>query len=202
MKQIAAVSVLLALISCGSHKQAENGPGSTASGGTAAAPATYTPRIGVAVSTSGRTCVAIHNANINASTPVTLVSPMLPQTFVQAEIAGPAASACPVTKDVDTSVSNYDVRAAEPAPQKMTPLIAVLGASAPFSVAPNGNVQADLDQNHKTETFRACSAADGIHLTVWAGEPLTGTLLWHGYYYEPRNPGLGPSCTPRETAGP
>jgi len=69
-------------------------------------------------------------------------------------------------------------------------------------VAPNNNVQADLDQNGKHEAFRACSGNDGIHLTVWSGNPLDGTLLWHGYYYEPSNPGLGPSCTPKEMAGP
>lgn len=199
MKQFAVMGLAVVLISCSSRKQTTSEPGSFAM---TAAPATYTPRIGVAVSTGGRTCVAMHNANIAASTPVTLVSPMLPQTFVQAEIAGLASSACPITNDVDTSVSNYDIRGAQISAQKLLPFIAVLGASAPFSTAQNGSVQADLDQNHKTETFRACSANDGIHLTVWAGEPLTGALLWHGYYYEPSNPGLGPSCMPRETAGP
>jgi hypothetical protein len=133
---------------------------------------------------------------------VTLVSPLPPQTFIQADIAGPSQSACPISKDVDPTVSNYDVHLAQGSVPKSTPFIAVLGASAPFSMAPNNSVQADLDQNGKIETFRACSSNDGIHLTVWSANPLDGTLLWHGYYYEASNPGLGPSCTARELAGP
>jgi hypothetical protein len=202
LRQITATALLLFLMSCNSRKQAETGAGSTATSGTSAAPATYTPRIGIAVRTDGRTCLAIHNANVAPNTPVTLASPMPPQTFVQAEIAGPSQRACPVSKDVDPTVSNYDIHVSEGSVQKLTPIIGVVGASTPFSMAPNNNVQADLDQNGKHETFRACSGNDGIHLTVWSGNPLEGTLLWHGYYYEPSNPGLGPSCTPKETAGP
>jgi hypothetical protein len=212
VKLITVTAVLLVLISCSSPKPPETGAGSTTTGGTAAAPATYTPRIGIAVSTNGRTCVAIHNANVSSNTPVTLVSPMPPQTFMQAEIAGPSQSACPISKDVDPTVSNYDIHVSQGSiqnnsdqngpVQKLTPLIAVLGASAPFSTAANNAVQADLDQNGKHKTFRACSGNDGIHLTVWSGNALDGALLWHGYYYEPSNPGLGPSCTPKEMAGP
>lgn len=202
MRQITAAALLLFLISCNSPKPAETGANSTATAGTSAAPATYTPRIGIAVSTNGRTCLAIHNANIAPSTPVTLVSPMPPQTFTQAEIAGPSQSPCPVSKEVDTTVSNYDMHVSQGSVPKLTPLIVVLGASTPFSMGPNNNVLADLDQNGKRETFRACSGNDGIHLTVWSSNPLDGTLLWHGYYYEPSNPGLGPSCTPKEMAVP
>jgi hypothetical protein len=200
MRQIITTALLLLLISCTSRKPAETA--STETAGTSAAPATYTPRIGITVSTNGRTCVAIHNANVAPSTPVTLVSPMPPQTFIQTEITGSSQSACPVTKEVDTTVSNYDVRVSQGSVPKLTPLIAVLGASAPFSMAPNNSVQADLDQDGKMKSFRACSASNGIHLTVWSGNPLEGTLLWHGYYYEASNPGLGPSCTAREMAGP
>ncbi len=201
MRQVTVITFLVVLLSCASCKQKESG-GKWVATSTSAAPATYTPRIGVAVNTGGRTCMAIHNANIAASTPVTLVSPMPPQAFVEGQVTGPSSSACPITKEVDRTVSNYDVHLTQAAAQKLTPLIAVLGASAPFSMASNGAVQADLDQNHKTETFRACSASDGIHLTVWSGDPLSSALLWHGYYYEPSNPGLGPSCTVREMAGP
>jgi hypothetical protein len=200
LRQIISTALLLLLISCSSRKPAETR--STETAGTSAAPATYTPRIGIAVTTSGRTCLAIHNANVAPNAPVTLVSPMPPQTFIQAEITGPSERACPVTKNVDPTVSNYDIRVSQGSVPKLTPLIAALGASAPFSMAPNNSVQADLDQDGKMKTFRACSASNGIHLTVWSGNPLDGTLLWHGYYYEASNPGLGPSCTAREMAGP
>jgi hypothetical protein len=126
---------------------------------------------------------------------------MLPQTFTQAEIGAASSSPCPVTKDVDATVSNYDLHVTGGSVQKLTPLIAIIGTSAPFTMS-NNNVQADLDQNGKTESFRACSSNDGIHLTVWSGTPLTGAVLWHGYYYEAGDTGAGPPCTPKEMAGP
>ncbi len=134
---------------------------------------------------------------------MTLVAPMLPQTFTQVEIGAPSESACPVSKDVDSTVSNYDIHV--PAGSflpKLMPLIAVVGTAAPFSMIDSNHARADLDQNGKFETFRACSSNDGINLTVWPGNPLDGTPLWHGYYYEPGNPGLGPACTPKEMSGP
>ncbi|MBV9612242.1 MAG: hypothetical protein JO091_07210 [Acidobacteriaceae bacterium] len=164
--------------------------------------ASYMPRIGIAVVTGGRTCLAIHNANLAPGTPVMLVNPMLPQTTTAVEIGAPAQGACPVTKELDTTVSNYDLRVASGANlPKFLPLIAVMGTTAGFTPTTNNTLQADLDQNGKFETFRACSGTDGVHLTVWSGNPLDGTLLWHGYYYEPGNPGLGPACTAKETAG-
>jgi hypothetical protein len=164
-----------------------------------APPATYTPRIGVAVSTASRTCVAIANNNLASGTPVTLVTPTLPQSFSQGAIGAQSQSPCPVSQDVNPSLSSYDVHVSGAAPAKLTPLIAVIGSSAPFSMQ-NNNVAADLDQNGKSETFRACSAADGVHLTVWSGVPTTGSVVWHGFYYEPNNAGLCPPCSPKETS--
>lgn len=200
-KEIAAFTLLGLLSSCTSHKQNETSSGTFAVKTGPAAPGAYTPRIGVAVNTGARTCMAIGNPSVAASTPVTLVSPLPPQTFVQAEVAAPSEKPCPITKDVDLSVSNYEIRVSGSV-QKLTPVIAVLGSATLFSMAPNNTVQADLDQNSATESFRVCGANDGFHLTVWAGNPVTGTLLWHAYYYEPSNPGLGPTCAPQEIAGP
>jgi hypothetical protein len=166
-----------------------------------APPATYTPRIGVAVSTASRTCVAIENNNVASGTAVTLVTPTLPQSFAQAEIGAQSQSPCPVSQEMNPALTSYDVHVKGAAPPKLTPLIAVLGSAAPFSMQ-NNNVVADLDQNGKTESFRACSAADGVHLTVWSGVATTGSVVWHGFYYEPNNAGLGPPCSPKETAEP
>ena len=33
------------------------------------------------------------------------------------------------------------------------------------------------------EKVHSCTSAEGIHFTVWSGEPITGELLWHYYYY-------------------
>ena len=200
MKRIATAVLCVVIASCSRNKTVPSA-GGTAGVGPAAA--SYSPRLGVAVSTGGRTCLAIRNANLAPSAAVTLVSPLLPQTFTQVEVGAPSESPCPVSKDVDTAVSNYDLHVPQGSSlPKLTPLIAVVGTSAPFSLGTNNNVQADLDQNGKFDTFRACSSNDGIHLTVWSSNPLDGSLLWHGYYYEPSNPGVSSACTPKETSGP
>lgn len=163
----------------------------------------YLPRIGVAVSTGGRTCLAIHNANLASGTPVTLVAPLPPQSSVQGQIGAASNTPCPVAKDVDASLSNYDIQlSAGASVPKLQPLIAATGASSPFTPGPNNQVQADLDQNGKLQTFRACASNDGIHLTVWDGNPLQGTLIWHGFYYDPAASGLAPPCTEKETVAP
>ena len=195
------IACIVLLSSCASHSAPGNEP--TSSMGPASAAASYTPRLGVAVTTSSRTCFAIQNANLAVGAPVTLVSPMSPQTFVQAEISATSSTPCPISKEVDPTVTNYDLQVSKAASlPKLTPLIAVVGPSAPFSVGPNNSLTANLDQNNKTQSFRSCAASDGIHLTVWSGNPLDGTLLWHGYYYEPGNPGAGPACTPKEMTPP
>ena len=153
------------------------------------------------MSTGSRTCVAIQNNNIASGTPVTLVTPTLPQSFTQGELTAASQSPCPISKDLNPALSNYDLRVTGASLPKLTPLIAVIGTSAPFSLQ-NNNVQADLDQNGKTEWFRACSANDGVHLTVWSSAPTTGSIVWHGFYYEPNNVGFGPPCTPKETTAP
>jgi hypothetical protein len=102
---------------------------------------------------------------------------------------------------MNPALSSYDIQVSGTSLSKLTPLIAVLGTSAPFSTQ-NNNVQADLDQNGKTELFRACSGNDGVYLTVWSGTPTTGTVLWHGFYYEPSNAAGGPPCSAKETAAP
>jgi hypothetical protein len=167
---------------------------------TGSAPVDYSSRIGVAVRTASRTCVAIKNDALQGNSPVTLVLTVSPQKFVEARISGPAASPCPITKEAAPEASNYDIAlpTASNIPE-LTPMIAVAGSAAGSSfLLENISVQADLDQTHTKNTFRACGANDGIHLTVWRGIPLTGTRVWSGYYYEAGNPGTLPACTPAE----
>jgi len=196
LKRFLLLGSIVVVASCGSRKnpQAE---GSAGPNGAAAVP-NYAPRIGVGVATQARTCFAVANPNLTPGTPVTLVSPTTPQSFVQGQIIGPARGPCPVFREGQTGFSSYDVDAAKQSIQKLTPLIALAGPIGPM-MANGGTVSVDLDQNGKLQYFRACSAADVIYLTVWAGTPLTGTLLWRGSYYAPDNPGVAPACGANES---
>ena len=168
------------------------------------APVDYSPRIGVAVRTAARTCVAIHNAAVLPNSPITLVAPTSPQIYAEAQITGQSPSACPITQDVAPGVTSYEISVpgGNNLP-KLAPLIGIVGSAASSGfLVENVNVEADLDQTHNKNTFRACGATDGIHLTVWRGIPVTGTLIWSGYYYEPGNPGTLPTCAAAELTGP
>jgi hypothetical protein len=153
----------------------------------------YAPRIGIAVSTSSRSCVAIQNSTLEPGSPITLVNPASPQSFIQAEITGRSASVCPITQDVNPALNSYDLKPTAVTLPKLTPMIAVVGPPANFSME-NVSVQADLDQNGTADSFSGCGASDGVHLTVWKGRAITGSPIWKGYYYESGNPGTLPSC--------
>jgi hypothetical protein len=201
MLKILVFVTTAALLAACTRKNPETGAQSSALS-PSPPPASYIPRLGVAVSTGSRTCVAIQNANLASGSPVTLVTPTLPQSFTQGQIGAASQSPCPVSQDVNPALSSYDVQVSGASLPKLTPLIAALGTSAPFSLQ-NNTVQADLDQNGKTEFFRACSANDGVHLTVWSSAPTTGTAIWHGLYYEPNGgAAIGPPCTAKETTTP
>lgn len=193
-----AAIVSLLLLSCGQKPTETNSQAAV----NASAPVDYSPRVGVAVRTNSRTCVAIKNGAVPMNSPITLVTPTSPQSFIEAQISGPSPSPCPITQEVSPEMTNYEISAPKSSniPQ-LTPLIAVVGSATSNSfLQENVVVQADLDQNRGKNTFRACGASDGIHLTVWRGIPITGTRLWSGSYYEPGNPGTVPTCTPIEIA--
>jgi hypothetical protein len=184
VKRILLLASSLLIVAC--HKEQPQQPSGQAT-------IDYAPRIGVAVSTTTRTCLAIQNSTLQPGSPVTLVSPASPQTFSEVQVTGTSSSQCPITKEVNPSMTSYDISPNTANLPKLTPLIAVVGPAANFTME-NVNVQADLDQNNSPDTFSACAASDGVHLNVWKGRPLTGTPIWKGYYYEPGNPGTLPAC--------
>jgi hypothetical protein len=196
-KAALAASMTLFLVAC-SKPTATN----SQAGAVSPAAVDYSARIGIAVRTDARTCVAIKNATVQPNAPVTLVIPTAPQSFLEAQISAPISDPCPITQDPTPDFANYAVTLpASSTIPKLTPLIAVVGTAASSSFAlQTAGVQADLDQNQGKNTFRACGANDGIHLTVWRGIPVTGTRVWSGYYYEPGNPGTLPTCAATETA--
>ena len=142
----------------------------------------------------------MQNATLQPETPVVVVSLLPPQTYVSVQIKGPSPSPCPITEDVQPGVSSYEIQV-PPGSLPVSPALAVVANAAVFRVT-NNTVQSDLDGNGMTQSFRACSSNDGVHLTLWSGQPLEGKVLWRGYYYEASNPGLGPQCTPRELSAP
>jgi hypothetical protein len=191
-----AISAIF-LPSCGKPPTAENSQAAV----NRSVPPDYASRIGVAVRTEVRTCVAIKNGTLAPGSPITLVVPVSPQSFVEAQISGRSQGGCPITEDIPPGVTNYEISLPKSSSiPKLTPMVAVAGTSASSGfLQDNVNVQADLDQTQSKNTFRACGGNDGIYLTVWKGVPINGTLWWTGYYYESGNPGTLPTCTAAES---
>ncbi len=80
--------------------------------------------------------------------------------------------------------------------QELNPVaIAFVGNSQSTSLK-SGVAIADLNNDGENEQFRACTSYEGIHLTVWSGEPLKSKRRWHWYV------GLSfdtePNCTKRD----
>jgi hypothetical protein len=61
------------------------------------------------------------------------------------------------------------------------------GHSGIAVLVPNVRVLADnrtdIDNDGTPESYRTCASSEGLHLTVWAGEPLRSRRVWHHYYY-------------------
>lgn len=58
----------------------------------------------------------------------------------------------------------------------------VIDSPSVFSTR-GSEVVADLDRDGVRETFRDCTSHEGVHLTIWSGQALTGSRRWHAYFY-------------------
>lgn len=57
----------------------------------------------------------------------------------------------------------------------------------------------DVDGDGSLESFAQCTSAEGVHVTAWAGEPLTGRRIWYAYHYLGYD--VEPTCSEAETGG-
>ncbi len=60
----------------------------------------------------------------------------------------------------------------------------------------SGKVIGDLNKDGVPESFRDCTSMEGVHLTIWSGEPLKGTKLRHAYFYLGYD--VEPSCLEKD----
>ena len=138
--------------------------------------------LGVAVQKSDTACLYIHNAELAAGSPLTLVLLAPPQSVAKAEIVGPASENCPSIDESDSTMKLYRIRLLEKNPLLAAPAIAVSGFSGRFQTR-GKYVTADIDGDGRPEFFRFCASSEGIHMTVWSGKLLRGKPRWHQYYY-------------------
>ncbi|MBW3552924.1 MAG: hypothetical protein KY466_05410 [Gemmatimonadetes bacterium] len=74
----------------------------------------------------------------------------------------------------------------------------LLGATGPV-LGDSTGYRVDIDGDGEPESFRTCPSSEAVHMTVWTGEPLTGTRRWHHYHYLGYD--VEPACDPRDYEG-
>lgn len=154
----------------------------------------YRSRIGVAVEKSDHVCLSIHNPHLAKGSPVRLVIVSDPQSVVESAVVRKAGDSCPQIDQSEGQLDVYELRIGRGALNPMEPAIAVAGSAGSIT-AHEGEVTANLDG--KIDYFHSCTSQEGVHLTVWSGNPRVGQRLWHQYYslgYD-----VDPTCTPRDT---
>ena len=151
----------------------------------------YSTDIGLASSRSVSTCLYIHNPKLPMNSRLTLISPGIAQSVTSATVIRHADDSCPADQpDLD----RYEIRLDNDR-RPDGPVIAIRTASV--SVRQAGDlVTVDLQRDGHRQYFRMCASTEGLHLTLWSGQPLKSTRLWHQYYYLGYD--VTPDCTSRD----
>ena len=153
----------------------------------------FATKIGVAeVTATGDGCLTISDSTIRENQPISLVILGKQQRVVERSIMKKLETSCSRNSETAPGASFYAFQIGE---EHFDPAIAVVGFTGDFKIK-NGKIRADLNGDGTAESFRSCTSSEGLHLTVWAGEPLITKRMWHGYYYLGYD--VAPSCKPAD----
>jgi len=160
------------------------------------APFFYNDHFGTAIMRSGKTCLMSHNSALTAQSRVVLVSLTAPQRTADARVIRKVSGGCASTDPSDSTQAGYELQVTNFTNRTESLLIAVFPPPRTSEQA----AQTVAEINGKRLYFRACTSAEGAHLTVWQGKPLIGKLVWHQYW----NLGYDtePDCSRTETIAP
>lgn len=148
------------------------------------------------VTAEGRNVLAMDGPSLSSGTVVTLVTIDNPQRVSWAVISRRLTDS-EIMATHDMSAPYYEVT---PTPASdVLPNLAV-AIRGQFEVERRGT--AVLLRAGKTGSpirVRSCTSHEGLHFTLWAGEPLKSTRLWHRYYYLGYD--VEPTCRPGDYQG-
>lgn len=114
------------------------------------------------------------------------------QRVVQARVArGPLRLAAPESR-VDSTSDSYTLTGLDS--EVLTGVIGIGIANADGQCRLSGGaVRCDLEADSPAQSFRVCTSREGMHFSIWSGEPLQGEQRWRAYYYVGYD--LEPDCT-------
>ncbi|HVO78593.1 MAG TPA: hypothetical protein VMT39_01120 [Candidatus Bathyarchaeia archaeon] len=157
----------------------------------------YDSGLGVASESGGTICLTIANRNLPVGQIVSLVLLTPQQAVVQTEVLRVLPNGCQNPEPAAANQASYELRIVKGTLPSLAPAIAVVNPPRPLRQSGNF-VVADLNGDHQLDYFRQCTSSEGVHLTVWAGKPLTGKRLWHEYFYLGYD--VEPNCTDQDVA--
>lgn len=140
-----------------------------------------------AVDQSGLVCVTIRAPNLAPGTPVTLVwvpaggSAWKPQV-TEAEVRGQRDDPCNIPEGAEPNDFAYEAVAIDTLVYANQVYFAGLFPSNKI-VIEGQRARGDLDGDGVAEEFRACTSQEGLHMSIFSGEPLKGRRRWRRYYY-------------------
>ncbi|MBD2308189.1 hypothetical protein H6G17_22205 [Chroococcidiopsis sp. FACHB-1243] len=152
--------------------------------------------LGIVVAKENLVCLITSVTSLNIGSQVNLVLLSVPQKVVSGTVVSVSDRQCiEISKPHNVSGKYYRLSLLNNRSHLSVPTIGVLNSSQQLRRV-GLKVVGDLDGDGIEESFRSCASFEGLHLTVWSGQALTGTRKWHSYYY------LGfdsePTCTKSE----
>lgn len=156
--------------------------------------------VGIAVTRSaGVTCVAIPAPRLIPGTRIVLADPRDSAALVIATVLPSERSQCP-SEDVALGDSLQSVAVSSGVQPALGSFWFALRIPTEALVVVDDVISGDLDHDGIPESLRVCTSMEGLHFTIWSGEPLTGRRRWTEYvplYYD-----VEPSCDERDFAEP
>ena len=152
--------------------------------------------VGVAAaSQDGQICVAMPAPGLTSGATLTLIQPDARQSVLVATIVRPAP-VCERLERAMTSGPYYLVQPATSTVSESGSLWLAFSGSVSTRRISSGEMVVQLSAAFPNAQVRSCASYEGLHLTVWAGTPLTSQRLWHQYYYLGYD--VEPSCDERD----
>ncbi|PSB43303.1 hypothetical protein C7B80_24725 [Cyanosarcina cf. burmensis CCALA 770] len=153
-------------------------------------------KLGIVVAKENLVCLIASATSLNIGSQVNLVLLSVPQKVVSGTVVSVSDRQCSeISKPHNVSGKSYRLSLLNNRSHLSVPAIGILTSSNQLHRV-GLKVVGDLDSDGIEESFRSCASFEGLHLTVWSGQALTGTRKWHSYYYLGFD--IEPTCTKSE----
>jgi len=145
----------------------------------------FTTRVSLATVERKAPCTSLPDSNLAPGTPITLVyvpvagtkrNPKILSGTVEQRLTDEACS-----PDIGRYGGSFYRVAVADRGDVEGPVFLLLKPHGPLSVR-GRTVMGDVDGDRVPEQFRVCTSNEGLHFTIWSGQPLQSKLRFHQYF--------------------